>query len=668
MAPRQVVNHFPGSFSLGRKDNLWRNLSRMQRQHGREYDFFAKSYLFPVDREHFERDFEEGDVYIIKPPASAEGRGIRLMNRLDQAPKPTDAALVQRYIGEPYLIDGKKFDLRIYVAVTSFDPLRIYIFGEGLTRFATRDYEPCHTSKSIKNRYMHLTNYSVNKKSNQYVRNEGSEDDDVGSKWSMSALYRHLEASGADVPALRARIDDLIVKTIISVEHCVVSRCNAACSNRASCFELFGFDVLLDAELKPWLIEVNVACSLASSSPLDKHVKGLLMTDLLHMVGIVPYDRKQEQAIKSRQSRQSRLSSKALMRGDGAPPLKHRNVFELQTMPLSQLSEEDLEHIKIAEDEIRRCGHWRRLFPCADMQTRYLPLFEFPRWRNTILAKWMHQPDWNLLRGHLNTYVLDAAKSQFESEEYTGNQMYDVRLLNTLQKLDKIPRKQIQTQRRVAAPTNEVNRTTTSAEQRSTSHSPRPIRSAPVVSRDVSSHNGYLGKRDIRVDNTLSSIPRAPSRPITSAPNRCAKYVHASISKSNPSIRSVLAISPSEPRFLEPLIRPASSEPFQVQKRTIRAATEPAQNLRDISSMQGELGNNFDRVGDVVNLQVHGTGRDEWSKCANGGEVLKKRVLSSITVGNDSVWYSHRKGANSTMRGHVDAILSKKPMKSILVG
>jgi hypothetical protein len=67
---------------------------------------------------------------------------------------------------------------------------------------------------------------------------------------------------------------------------------NAACNGRAACFELFGFDVLLDKALKPWLIEVNVACSLASSSPLDKWIKNMLMTDLFHLIGLVPFHKK----------------------------------------------------------------------------------------------------------------------------------------------------------------------------------------------------------------------------------------------------------------------------------------------------------------------------------------------------------------------------------------
>lgn len=73
-------------------------------------------------------------------------------------------AIVQRYLAKPYLINGNKFDLRIYVLVTGVDPLRVYIHDEGLTRISTSKY----SLKNLDNRFAHLTNYSINKKADTF--------------------------------------------------------------------------------------------------------------------------------------------------------------------------------------------------------------------------------------------------------------------------------------------------------------------------------------------------------------------------------------------------------------------------------------------------------------------------------------------------------------------
>ena len=87
------------------------------------------------------------------------------------------------------MINGFKFDMRIYVAITSVNPLRIYVYEEGLTRFATEKY----TNEDPKNVFVHLTNYSINKKNQErFVANNDSENDNEGSKWSLTALRRYL--------------------------------------------------------------------------------------------------------------------------------------------------------------------------------------------------------------------------------------------------------------------------------------------------------------------------------------------------------------------------------------------------------------------------------------------------------------------------------------------
>ncbi|KAG8432253.1 hypothetical protein GDO86_016770 [Hymenochirus boettgeri] len=136
----QKLNHFPGSFQIGRKDRLWRNLSKMQLRFGKkEFNFFPQSFVLPQDIKILKKAWEEGgnrQKWIVKPPASARGMGIQVIHRWSQLPKKRPL-LVQRYLHKPYLISGSKFDLRIYVYVTSFDPLRIYMFTDGLVRFAS---------------------------------------------------------------------------------------------------------------------------------------------------------------------------------------------------------------------------------------------------------------------------------------------------------------------------------------------------------------------------------------------------------------------------------------------------------------------------------------------------------------------------------------------------
>jgi hypothetical protein len=96
--------------------------------------------------------------------------------------------IVSRYIQNPLLINGLKFDLRVYAAITSIDPFRIYIYKEGLARFATQKYE---IDKDDLNVFTHLTNFSVNKKNSIFKADDGSKGE--GYKWSFETLKQKLE-------------------------------------------------------------------------------------------------------------------------------------------------------------------------------------------------------------------------------------------------------------------------------------------------------------------------------------------------------------------------------------------------------------------------------------------------------------------------------------------
>jgi len=153
----------------------------------------------------------------------------------------------------------------------------------------------------------------VNKKNEDYVKAGGAKDgddqggqaDETASKWNLAQLKQHFDKCGISYASVMHRIKDVIIKTLISVEPHIVSTTSRCTKHRNVCFELYGFDILLDSKFKPWLLEVNISPSLSSSSPLDKKIKTILICDTLNLIGVFPYDRKQydketEQTLKKR--------------------------------------------------------------------------------------------------------------------------------------------------------------------------------------------------------------------------------------------------------------------------------------------------------------------------------------------------------------------------------
>ena len=165
----QKINHFPASHELTRKDKLAVNVRNMQIKFGKAaFDFIPDTFVVPEEFGEFCNHFNlerkktgKSSLWIVKPQNLSRGRGIYLIDDVAEI-SLDDPSVVSKYIGNPLLINGCKFDLRVYVLVTSFEPLKIYVFKEGLARFATHQYKD---NAEKQDKFMHLTNYSINKKS-----------------------------------------------------------------------------------------------------------------------------------------------------------------------------------------------------------------------------------------------------------------------------------------------------------------------------------------------------------------------------------------------------------------------------------------------------------------------------------------------------------------------
>ena len=185
-------------------------------------------------------------------------------------------------------------------------------------------------------------------------------------RWTLSALLRHLRNQGCNTEQLMLNIEDIIIKAILACTQPIVSACRMFVPHIANCFELFGFDVLIDDTLKPWLIEVNLSPSLGCDTPLDTKVKASLLTDLLTLVGIPAISQLMKASYDNKGCKIRSLSS--------SRRVNSADILNLQGTKKSQitaLSVEEVRIFKAARRQFDRRGGFVRIFPTVDSMQKY---------------------------------------------------------------------------------------------------------------------------------------------------------------------------------------------------------------------------------------------------------------------------------------------------------
>jgi hypothetical protein len=306
LGKNQKYNHFPSTYQIVLKDNMYRHFKAYKKLFPKIYNFVPDTYILPMDAEIFENIYKKSKktLWIVKPVNMSRGRGVHLLkdeNELKELIKKSydenaNPDLLSKYLDKPHVINKKKYDLRIYVLVTSFTPLRFYIYYNGLVRFATEDYEKANYD----NVYIHVTNYSINKNNLNYKANqknnkeieeeEENEEEDNSSKWSLVEYRNYFKKLGLSdtMENIWKQIEEIVIKSLITVANDNSKEISVSKSN--SLFELYGYDILIDESFKAWLLEVNLNPSLHCSSPLDLSIKTDLITDVFNIVGISPYN------------------------------------------------------------------------------------------------------------------------------------------------------------------------------------------------------------------------------------------------------------------------------------------------------------------------------------------------------------------------------------------
>ncbi|XP_057354976.1 tubulin polyglutamylase TTLL11 isoform X3 [Manis pentadactyla] len=322
------VNKFPGMTEMVRKITLSRAVRIMQNLFPEEYNFYPRSWILPDEFQLFVaqgRMVKDGDpswkpTFIVKPDGGCQGDGIylikdpsdiRLAGILQSRP-----AVVQEYICKPLLIDKLKFDIRLYVLLKSLDPLEIYIAKDGLSRFCTEPYQEPNP-KNLHHVFMHLTNYSLNIHSSNFVHSDSTS---TGSKRTFSSILCRLSSKGVDIKKVWSDIISLVIKTVIALtpELKVFYQSDIPVGRPGpTCFQILGFDILLMKNLKPMLLEVNANPSMRIEheqelspgvfenvpSLVDEEVKVAVIRDTLRLMDPLK---------KKRENQNCKLSSSSL--------------------------------------------------------------------------------------------------------------------------------------------------------------------------------------------------------------------------------------------------------------------------------------------------------------------------------------------------------------------
>ena len=279
LEPLQYCARIPGMYEICNKCKFSTALDLGKRLFPNMFEFWPDSWVLPEQLRELKalKDERRGWTFIIKPGDGAQGDGITLAMGHDNLMKQLNEheakfksldVVVQRYVADPMLLKGFKFDLRVYVYVRMVQPLEVYVCREGLARLCTIPYKK-PAMDNIAQSMCHLTNYSLNKKSENYThsRNDG---DESGTKRTITSAFNELKRGGHDIDELWKKIDILVARTMTVIQPTLLSDSlnlvlDESCEGKwaydggPGCFHIVGVDVMLDSLANPYLLEINAS-------------------------------------------------------------------------------------------------------------------------------------------------------------------------------------------------------------------------------------------------------------------------------------------------------------------------------------------------------------------------------------------------------------------------
>ena len=286
----KTINHLPGNSALTIKSNLYSTLQKAKLAvkglpQEQRYQFFPKTYSMPTEYFDFQQAAcDKPEVrWIQKPRNMSRGRGIEVVQHSETVPLGNQW-IIQEYLDKPHLWDGFKYVLRCYVLVTSIEPLRFYWYHEGSTKLTSEQYD----LDDLDNPYRHLTNPDINEQNSEI---------EVPVVFHSFASYKEwLRAQDIDDEKLFAQIQDLISLTVIAAREKMRDQAQRISTDTQGAYELLGLDLVVDSDIKPWILECNLSPSLEicstdqAQAKKETQTKKGMVSEIVNMLGLNDHD------------------------------------------------------------------------------------------------------------------------------------------------------------------------------------------------------------------------------------------------------------------------------------------------------------------------------------------------------------------------------------------
>ena len=216
------------------------------------------------------------NIWIVKPGGLSRGRGVNCIDQLNDILsniKPGNQTVIQKYIENPLVIKKRKFDIRQWVVMSDLNPLTIYMYDTPYIRFGAEDYN----INDFKNVFSQLTGNSIAKHSTHFDKSEIE-----GDMWETSQFREYIKNTyGKDHwPEIQEKIKKIIIFSLESAKHKIFDRKN--------CFELFGFDIMVDELLNVYLIEINMSPDWTYSTKVTEKLVKNASDDIMKIILDIP--------------------------------------------------------------------------------------------------------------------------------------------------------------------------------------------------------------------------------------------------------------------------------------------------------------------------------------------------------------------------------------------